>query len=126
MMPPQQVTSVTLRALDGEPLRNDRICEMVEATARAIAERQGIRVIDLTTDAASITTTLVAGRMEAIGFAAELRRLTTSWYTQKFGAETLWGDPDRDDIASRDGSGGPEAGDDDENWLGDPEAWKQP
>ena len=36
-------------------------------------------------------------QIEAVGFAAELRRLTTSWYTHKFGVDTLWGEAPTDD-----------------------------
>jgi hypothetical protein len=66
---------------------------MVRATAHAIAERQGVEVAALHTGPDRITVTLPVGRIAAIGFAAELRRLTTRWYTQKFGVETLWGEP---------------------------------
>ena len=90
-------TAITLRALEGEPLKNDRIREMIVATAHAIAERQGVRVIDLQTTSSAITARLDTGRIEAIGFACELRRLTTNWYCHKFGVETLWGEADRDD-----------------------------
>ena len=93
----EAVTAITLRALEGEPLKHDNIREMVIATAHAIAERQGVRVIDIQTTPDAITARLETGRIEAIGFAAELRRLTTSWYCHKFGVDTLWGEADRDD-----------------------------
>ena len=35
---------------------------------------------------------LATGRIQAIGFAAELRRLTTAWYAHKFGVGELWGE----------------------------------
>ncbi|MCA9291145.1 MAG: hypothetical protein KDA25_08450 [Phycisphaerales bacterium] len=92
--PPQ--STITLRALEGQPLVHDGIRSMVEATAHAIAERQGVRVVALRTEPDRITVTLAAGRIEAIGFAAELRRLTSSWYAHKFGVDSLWGDPPRD------------------------------
>jgi hypothetical protein len=124
-MAERPLTTVTLRALEGEPLRHDVICQMVEAAARAIAERQGIALLGLSTDARSITMTLEAERIAAVGFAAELRRLTTAWYAQKFGRATLWGDPPtRGDVDGATERGGPDASDDDEHWLGDPEAWK--
>lgn len=84
--------AVTLRALVGEPLADERTRAMIESTARAIAERQGIDVLHLDTEPDRISVTLEAGRIEAIGFAAELRRLTTRWYTRKYGVETLWGE----------------------------------
>jgi hypothetical protein len=89
-------SAVTLRALEGEPLADEALRGMVVATAHAIAERQGIRVIDVETTPDSITVKLGAARIAAIGFAVELRRLTTSWYTSKYGAATLWGEPPTD------------------------------
>jgi hypothetical protein len=89
-------SAITLRALDGEPLAEQAIREMVVSTARAIAERQGVRLRDVHTTADSITATLDAGRIEAVGFAAELRRLTGNWYRHKFGAD-LWGDSPTDE-----------------------------
>ena len=96
-MNPEPVSEVTLRALEGAPLKDRRIREMVIATARAIAERQGITVMDMRADADRITVKLKTGRIESIGFAAELRRLTTKWYTQKYGEATLWGEAQPDD-----------------------------
>ena len=86
-------TTITLRALEGEPLSDARIRDMVEATARAIAERQGVAVLEVRSEDDRIHVTLPVTRLAAIGFAAELRRLTTRWYTQKYGEETLWGEP---------------------------------
>src|SRR5262245_25871373 len=77
-MTSQSGTVITLRALAGQPLADPHIREMVAATAHAIAERQGVKVIDLRTADDHVTAKLSAGRIEAIGFAAELRRLTTS------------------------------------------------
>ncbi len=102
---PPHVTSVTLRALEGLPLKDPRIRDMVVATAESLAERNGVQVLDISTEPDHIAVTLAAARLVAIGFAAELRRLTTRWYTRKFGVSTLWGEP-------------PEEHDDDEpDWL---------
>jgi hypothetical protein len=86
-------TTITLRALEGEPLADPKIRDMVEAAARSIAERHGIEVLALRTEQDRITVSLPLSRLAAIGFVAELRRQTTAWYTRKFGAETLWGEP---------------------------------
>ena len=94
-MSAEPVTRITLRALEGEPLKHDRIREMVVATAHAIGERQAVRIDDVQADASSITVTLAGSNIIATGFAAELRRLTTSWYRHKFGVDTLWGEVDR-------------------------------
>ena len=87
-----EASSITLRALEGEPLADDKIRDMVIATAHALAERHGLKVLHVETDPDQATFTLNAGRIEAVGFPAELRRLTTRWYTQKFGERTLWGE----------------------------------
>jgi lipid A disaccharide synthetase len=87
-----QRSTITLRSREGSPLADDALRNMVEATARAIAERQGVGVIGLASDDESITVTLGSGRIEAMGFAAELRRLTEAWYTSKYAQRTLWGE----------------------------------
>ena len=105
----EMLTTVTLRALAGEPLADERIRDMVEATARAIAERQGFEALDVRSERDRISVTLRAPRMVAVGFAAELRRLTNRWYAEKYRAATLWGEPP------------PEAGENDQSWD---EPWK--
>jgi hypothetical protein len=40
-------TVVTLHALQGRPLDDQRISGMVQATAHAIAERQGVKVLGI-------------------------------------------------------------------------------
>ncbi len=107
-MSEQAVSRVTLRALEGEPLKHERIRDMVIATAHAIGERQAVRIVDVDADDCSITVALEGSNIIAMGFAAELRRLTTSWYRHKFGVDALWGEP----VASDD--------DDDPN-----ESWKR-
>jgi hypothetical protein len=99
-------TAITLRALAGEPLADPGVKQMIVATAHGIAERQGVAVLGVKTTPASITVMLRAGRIEAMGLAAELRRLTNNWYAAKFDEPTLWGETPGED---------PEAG----------EEWKQ-
>jgi hypothetical protein len=82
-------SAITLRALSGEPLAEEGVRGLVEATARAVAERQGIEVLRVETNSSSITVTLATGRIEAMGFAAELRRLTNNWHQFRSGAP-LW------------------------------------
>ena len=105
--------TVTLRALDGAPLADDAVRSMVIANAHAIAERQGVRVREVTTTDEAITVILDgvpdASPLIAMGFAAELRRPTTAWYTRKYGVTTLWGEP-------------PDA-DDDETWKDGATPW---
>jgi allophanate hydrolase subunit 1 len=86
-------SAVTLRALGGRPLLDVQIRSMVEATAHALAERQGVKVLEVATTPSSVTVKVAADRIVAIGLAAELRRVTGRWYAGKFGADCLWGRP---------------------------------
>jgi len=83
-------TTVTLRARDARPLADERARETVLATARAIAERTGVELTDLAATDSGVTATLTAPRLAALGFLAELRRLTNAWSRSRSGAD-LWG-----------------------------------
>ncbi|MEZ6242759.1 MAG: HAD-IIIA family hydrolase [Phycisphaerales bacterium] len=93
--PKGPTTTVTLRARDARPLADARTKETVLATARAIAERTGIELTDLAATDSSVTATLAASRLAALGFLAELRRLTNAWSHAKLD-QALWpaADPD--------------------------------
>lgn len=84
-------STVTLRSRIGEPLRDETTRRTVVATAQAIAERMGFVVQEIDTTPDSVTVTIDADQLASIGFAAELRTLTTNWYRHKFGIEHLWG-----------------------------------
>ncbi len=86
---PSQTTRLTLRASSGAPLGDERARETVIATARAIAERTGVRLVDLDTADDRVTITLATHRLGALGFLAELRRLTNAWSRARAGAD-LW------------------------------------
>lgn len=84
--------------------------DTVIATAHAIAERTGVALTGLSTQADSITVTLAIDKLAAIGFMAELRRLTNAWYAKKFpdaiAEGPLWGTPPQgggDDASAWDG-----------------------
>lgn len=94
---PQQVSSVVLRALDGAPLGDERIRDLVIAAARSLAERHGLDVLDVRADPDRLTCVLATDRIVAMGFAAELRRTTETWYARKFDGASLWGEPPRDE-----------------------------
>jgi len=89
---PIPISEVTLHALEGTPLKHDAIREMVLATAHAIAERQGVNLINIKADDASVTVQVEGEEIIAIGLVAELRRLTSNWYCHKFGVDSLWGE----------------------------------
>lgn len=99
--PARPATSIVLRALDGEPLADKRIRELVIAAARGLAERHGVELLDITAEGDRLTCVLAADRIVAMGFAAELRRTTDAWHAHKFNGATLWGDPRRDEAEER-------------------------
>lgn len=72
---------------------HEAVRRMVVAAAEALAEREGVGLVDIFADDSSVTFQIRADRLVAVAFAAELRRLTTTWYTRKFGVSTLWGEP---------------------------------
>lgn len=82
---------VRLRALQGTPLSDERVRGTVIAAAESLAERTGVKVLELRADDASITAVLDTDRIAAIGFAAELRRVTSTWYAARHAGEELWG-----------------------------------
>lgn len=84
------VSTLRLEALEGVPLADPKVRAMVLATAGAIAERVGVRVQSLVADDRSVTITLEADRIGAVGLGAELRRVTNAWYEGKFGQGPLW------------------------------------
>ena len=86
----QEVTSVTLRA-QTRALEDERVRATVESAARALAERQGVEVVELRIDDEALSATLVGPEVVGVGFVSELRRATEAWYTQRTGEETLWG-----------------------------------
>lgn len=85
-------TTITLRALKGEPLTDRVVRDMVVAAAHALAERHGVEVIDVAAKPDRVVCTLAAERIVALGFAAELRRSTNAWYEHKYEAGEMWGD----------------------------------
>jgi len=86
-----ETSTVRLSAHRGRPLDDPKVRSTVEATARAILERTGVPMVGMESDGASVTVTLGADKIAAMGFLAELRRLTNSWYEGKFKAGELWG-----------------------------------
>lgn len=94
-----------LRALEGHPLDDAQVRETVLATARAIAERTGFALEQLDAAHDAVTVTMRADKLAALGFLAELRRVTNAWYESKYHRGPLW-------VARHaDGSGWPGSGD---------------
>jgi poly-gamma-glutamate capsule biosynthesis protein CapA/YwtB (metallophosphatase superfamily) len=88
---PVETSTVRLRALSGTPLAQERVRSTVEAAARALAERNAVEVSQLSCEADAITLTLGINKLAALGFLAELRRVTEAWHRAKFNAG-LWGE----------------------------------
>ena len=89
---------MTLRALTGEPLAEPAVRDMVMAAAEAIAERSGVRLHAVMAAPDRLTLTIGGDRLTAIGFAAEVRRLTTAWHRGKYGGGDLWGEVRRETL----------------------------
>lgn len=89
------LSTVTLRAVPGArvpaPLRDESVRGVVRATAQAIAERMGVPLVGVEASEDAIVATLDAPQVVAIGFAAELRRLTDAWHEERYGSP-LWGE----------------------------------
>ena len=83
-------TTVSLRAPSGTPLADTSVRSTVEATASAIAERTGVGLLALRCDDRSVTAELATHRLAAMGFMAELRRLTNRWHAARRGGDLLW------------------------------------
>ena len=88
-MPP--ATTIRLRALSGTPLDEPVVRSTVEAAAYALAERSGLRITFMGIDNTSLTVTLDCDQLGAIGFMAQLRHDTNSWYEHKYHDGPLWG-----------------------------------
>jgi hypothetical protein len=88
-------STVRLTALEGEPLRDDRLRDLVVATAHAIAERTGVALTAIDPSPDGVQVTISAGRLAALGFVAELRRVTEAWHRGRTG-RSLWGEPAQD------------------------------
>lgn len=95
-MPPREPDSAPttatarLTAVAGKPLADPAILATVLAAAHALAERTGVRITFLTHDPRSLTLTLAADQITALGFVSELRATTNTWYEKKYDTGPLW------------------------------------
>jgi D-glycero-D-manno-heptose 1,7-bisphosphate phosphatase len=71
------------------PLSDDKIRRTVESAACALAERTGIKIIELDTSDAQVTVTLATHKLAALAFMAELRAITNRWHQSHTGHD-LW------------------------------------
>jgi len=86
-----QRCTLRLRAVSGTPLDEPMVREMVEASARGLAERMGVVLHAVQIDDVSITLDMGVDTLSGVGFLAELRRATNAWYEGKFRDGPLWG-----------------------------------
>lgn len=84
-------TTMTLRARSGIGPLDPSVRDMVVAAAHAIAERTGLPVAEVSADGEQVTVRVQGPPIVAIGFVAELRRVTDRWYEGKYGG-VLWGE----------------------------------
>ncbi len=91
-----QTSVAKLSSRDSLPLADNRIRGVVIATAQAIAERFGVQILKLQATDNSIEVELGASKLAAIGFAAELRRVTNRWAETK-NLPHFWPDPPPED-----------------------------
>jgi hypothetical protein len=101
---------VRLNAATPGALSDPMVHDTVVSSAEAIAERTGVVLVSIEVDDGGVTAIVEGGRMEALGLAAELRRLTGAWYTRHVPGEHLWVEPP---IAGGEPEDGPEEGPDD-------------
>jgi hypothetical protein len=94
MPDPPPPTTVHLRPRDPVALSDERVRAIVRSTAAAIAERTGVNLRTVRVEPEGVVAVLDADRLAAIGFAAELRRLTERWHEHRTGGDSLWGRPD--------------------------------
>jgi len=85
-------STVRLRALSGTPVTDARVRATVLSTAHAIAERTGVELLAVEASDDAVTATIAVDKLAAMGFLAELRRLTNAWYAGKHAGGSLWGE----------------------------------
>lgn len=91
-----EVSTATLRA-DGSPLADAKVRGAVVAAAHSLAERTGVRIVRLEADVSGLQVVLEGQEIVAVGFAAELRRVTNAWWAAHHPGEALWPEHDMDE-----------------------------
>ncbi len=81
---------VTLHAAEPGSLADRATRLALDATARALAERTGVRLVSLEWTADQVTATVEGAEVIALGFAAEWRRTTSAWWRSRGESGSLW------------------------------------
>ncbi|GJQ29109.1 MAG: hypothetical protein HBSAPP03_09930 [Phycisphaerae bacterium] len=84
-----EVTTMLMHARDAGALRDERTRGTVLATARAVGERVGVRVLHADIEGDALVVTLGAGKLAGLGLLAEVRRITDAWHAKRRGV-ALW------------------------------------
>ena len=87
-----ETSTVRLRALSGTPLADTKVRDTVLAAAQALAERTGFAILGINSEPDSVTVWIAADKLAALGFLAELRRTTNTWFSAKHDGQSLWGE----------------------------------
>ncbi|MFM1830600.1 MAG: D-glycero-beta-D-manno-heptose,7-bisphosphate 7-phosphatase [Planctomycetota bacterium] len=82
--------TVTLHAMHTDTLADPQVRQAIAVAAESLAERSGVRLLQLEWDQDRVTATLEGGELVALGFAAELRRLTHRWWRARGELAPLW------------------------------------
>jgi len=86
---PTARASASIRLADPAILDDPRLRETITSSARALAERVGVRLLDLAWRDDRLEVEVDGPQIVAIGLAAELRRTTDAWYRAGTG-RALW------------------------------------
>jgi len=82
--------TVTLHALHADALADPQVRQAIVVAAESLAERSGVRLLQLDWSDGCMTATLEGGELVALGFAAELRRSTHRWWRARGELAPLW------------------------------------
>lgn len=86
---PRARSSASLRAAHPGLLNAERTRESVLSSGRALAERSGVRLLRLAIEDGRLDAEVDGPEIVALGFIAELRRITNRWHRARTG-EALW------------------------------------
>jgi hypothetical protein len=91
-----EVSTAMLTAVRGEPLADVAVRAVVVSAAGALAERTGVKVVRIEATASGVQVVVEGPEVVAVGFVAELRRVTNAWWAGRRGkgvaGESLWGE----------------------------------
>jgi D-glycero-D-manno-heptose 1,7-bisphosphate phosphatase len=82
--------TVTLHALHDAALDDPEVRQALVTAAQSLADRGGVRLLQLDWSDGCMTVTVEGGELVALGFAAELRRLTHRWWRARGELSPLW------------------------------------